>query len=113
MNAGYALQTTSILPEGDLIGWKKCRNGRNDVIVKLRIPEGVKRLNGFGRECRAEYVEVLEVIGKQKIGASRYDKQTEYVEGGTMPAIPFDEDGTNAHSAGIHFFISREEAEAS
>src|ERR1700739_1943755 len=40
--AELAIASTRILPEGDLIGWKKCRD---DVIVKLRIPENAKRSN--------------------------------------------------------------------
>jgi len=41
-----AIAQTRILPEGSLIGWKKCRHGR---IVKLRIPEEAKRSHAFGR----------------------------------------------------------------
>ena len=43
---------TRILPEGRLIGWKKCADG---VIVKLVIPEDSKRSHAFGRKCRAAF----------------------------------------------------------
>ncbi|MGN6772504.1 MAG: DUF5758 domain-containing protein [Rhizobiaceae bacterium] len=59
-NADLVIARTRILPDGDLIGWKKCSG---DVIVKLRIPETAKRSHAFGRKCRAEYADVLEVIG--------------------------------------------------
>ena len=35
-NAELPIAMTRILPDGDLIGWKKCRNG---ALVKLLIPE--------------------------------------------------------------------------
>jgi len=55
-----------ILPDGDIIGWKKCMsepNGSGDeVIVQLLIPAGARRLNVYGvRKCRAEYAKVLNV----------------------------------------------------
>lgn len=36
----YLISLTSITPEGDIIGYKKCRNG---IIVKLLIPGNAKR----------------------------------------------------------------------
>lgn len=63
---------TVITPEGSLIGWKKCRS---DVIVKLRIPEEARRSNAAGRKCRAEFADVLEVIGGD-VGISQHDGTT-------------------------------------
>jgi hypothetical protein len=65
-----AIACTRILPEGSLIGWKKCAEGR---IVKLRIPEDARRSHAFGRKCRAEYVIVIE--GE---GVSIHDGVTQY-----------------------------------
>jgi len=73
-NADYAIACTRILPDGDLIGWKKCKN---NIIVKLRIPESAKRSHAFGRKCRAEYADVMEVIGGD-VGLAQYDGTTEY-----------------------------------
>ena len=106
-NSELAIATTRILPEGDLIGWKKCRRG---VIVKLRIPEAAKRSHAFGRKCRAEYADVLEVIGAE-IGISTHDGQTEYRVGGRITPDSFDENWMKECSHGVHFFISRIEAE--
>src|SRR5690242_11248944 len=61
-SADLVIARSRILPEGSLIGWKKCRGG---VIVKLRIPEEARRSHAFGRKCRAEYADVLEVIGAE------------------------------------------------
>ena len=42
-NHELAVAMASHLPEGDLIGWKKCREG---VIVKLEIPSRARRSHG-------------------------------------------------------------------
>ena len=107
-NSGMAVAMTRILPEGDLIGWKKCRD---DVIVKLRIPEAAKRSHAFGRKCRAEYADVLEVIGGDK-GISIHDGKTVYVAGERVTADTFDDNWCEECSSGIHFFITKLEAEA-
>jgi hypothetical protein len=106
--ADLAIAKTRILADGDLIGWKKCRQG---VIVKLRIPESAKRSHAFGRKCRAEYVDVLEVIGGE-VGVSGHDGKTEYRAGQRVTPDAFDENWQDECSSGIHFFITRAEAEA-
>jgi uncharacterized protein YjbI with pentapeptide repeats len=105
--AEQAIAQTRILPDGDLIGWKKCRGG---VIVKLRIPEAAKRSHAFGRKCRAEYADVIEVIGAD-VAVSSHDGETKYAAGQRVTPDKFDEDWTNECSSGIHFFITRLEAE--
>jgi hypothetical protein len=106
--ADLALAMTTHLPEGPFIGWKKCMDG---VIVKLRIPEKAKRSHGASRKCRAEFVTVLEVIGAEK-GISIHDKKTEYTPGRTTRCDKWSEDRWETCGGGIHFFISRLEAEA-
>ncbi len=99
---------TCILPEGTLIGWKKCQF---NVIVKLQIPAEARRSNGTGRKCRAEFVDVLEVIGG-KTAISRHDSKTKYIAGTRVTCHEWCEDRWNECAGGIHFFITREEAEA-
>ncbi len=106
-NADFAIAQTRILPDGDLIGWKKCMQG---VIVKLRIPEAAKRSHAFGRKCRAEYADVVEVIGAD-VGISKHDSSTEYRVGQRVIPDRFDENWAEECSSGIHFFITRLEAE--
>ena len=106
--AKLALAMTSHLPEGPFIDWKKCLGG---VIVKLRIPEKARRSHGASRKCRAEFVTVLEVIGAE-VGISSHDRATEYRVGKTVKANGWDEDRWNTCAKGIHFFITRLEAEA-
>jgi hypothetical protein len=105
--AELVIAQTRILPDGELIGWKKCQG---DVIVKLRIPVTAKRSHAFSRKCRAEFVEVLEVIG-EKIGISIHDNKTEYIVGTVVRADKFDDNWQNECGGGIHFYITRLEAE--
>ena len=106
-NADLAIARTRILGEGSLIGWKKCMNG---VIVKLRIPEEAKRSHAFGRKCRAEYVDVLEVFGAEQ-GISAHDRKMVYAVGQRVTPDKFCENWQDECSHGIHFFITRVEAE--
>jgi hypothetical protein len=107
-NAEMVIAQTRILPEGALIGWKKCKGG---VIVKLRIPEVAKRSHAFGRKCRAEFAEVLEVIGEGE-AISMHDGETRYVVGETVRPDRFSEDWQDECAPGIHFYITKAEAEA-
>ena len=106
-NAEYAVAVTRILPEGDLIGWKKCKD---NALVKLLIPSTAKRSSAFGRKCRAECVKVLEVIGADVAESLRAG--VFYKAGETVTADKWDEDFTIECSNGIHFFITRLEAES-
>jgi hypothetical protein len=106
-NAEHAIAATRILPDGDLIGWKKCKDG---ILVKLRIPEAAKRSHAFGRKCRAEFVDVLEVIGGE-VGLAQHDGKTEYRVGQRVTPDKWDENWQEECAGGIHFFITRLEAE--
>ena len=106
-NAELAIAMTRIVGEGTLIGWKKCKN---NVIVKLRIPEDAKRSHAFGRKCRAEFVDVLEIFGAE-VGISLHDEETEYRVGQRVTPDSFDDNWQDECSNGIHFFITRLEAE--
>jgi len=96
---------TIIVPEGDLIVYKKTTNQ----VIKLLIPKEAKRSNGTSRKCRAEYAIVLECVGKT---FSKHNSSYFYEKGMTVrPTKPFDEDRWNECASGIHFFLTREEAE--
>ena len=111
-DADLAIAMTRILPEGSLIGWKKLQGG---VIAKLRIPEGAKRSHAFGRKCRAEFAEVLELLNpdgsKAESGTSQRDAFFVYRVGDTVrPKLPFSENWMEECESGIHFFITKLEA---
>ena len=107
-NSDLALAMTRILPDGEIIGWKKCAG---NILVKLCIPRDAKRSHAFGRKCRAERATVLEIIGAEK-ASSLHDPSFTYTVGAEVqPTKPFDADWTDECSSGIHFFTSRIEAE--
>ena len=100
---------TSIVPEtGAFEGWKKCEG---NVIVRVLIPATAKRSNATSRKCRAEFVEVLEVIGAEE-GISQHDSTVVYRQGKTVKCHEWEEDRWVECGGGIHFFITRAEAEA-
>jgi len=102
------LDTTNILPSGYLIGWKKCRQG---VIVKLAILARTPRSCATGRKCRAQSAKVLQTFPQGAVGSSSYDPRVQYTVGTTVSVDNFDVDRWNECSTGIHFFITRGEAE--
>jgi hypothetical protein len=59
-----------------------------------------------GRKCRAQSVEVLEGKGK-----SQHDPTWEYSPGKIMTEPDYDPDIRVECSKGIHFFLTKEEAE--
>ena len=106
-SADLVIARTRILSDGDLIGWKKCLNG---VIVKLKIPASAKRSNAFGRKCRAEFAELLEIFGAE-IAKSQHNNSFEYRVGETVKPHSWDDNWMEECSGGIHFYITRIEAE--
>ncbi len=93
--------------QGSFIGWKSCENG---VIVKLLIPASAKRSSATSRKCRASKVKVLKIYGADK-GFSKYNPSFFYEVGRTYVVDNFCEDRWQECAPGIHFFITREEAE--
>ena len=103
----------SICPEGDLVVWKSARTADKErALVKLLIPADAERSNATGRKCRASRAVVLEIVGAE-VAFSRHDARFVYRVGETVePYNPFDPDRWNECTSGIHFFLTREEAEA-
>ena len=98
-----------IVPEGDIIGWKKLQNG---IIAKLLIPKEAKRTNSvIGRKCRAEFITVLELFG-EGIAVDKHTGKVLYKVGETVRPDKYDDSLTTECTNGIHFFVTREEAEA-
>ena len=107
-NADLLFAQLSIVPEhGPFFAWKKCRD---KVLVRLFIPSKAKRSNATGRKCRAERAKVLEVIGAE-VGVSLHDKNFTYKVGQWVYPDKWDDNRWNECSSGIHFFLTRVEAE--
>ena len=102
----------TILPEGELIAWKKLQN---NLIAKLLIPLKAKRVNCIGsRKCRFEYCKVIAIYdGRKKVkeGIGTYDKELIYKTGEIVKPDKFDPSPLIECSNGIHAFITRLEAE--
>ena len=112
-NADLAWALTIVAPQGDLVAWKKVKTPDDTpCIVKLKIPAEAKRSNATGRKCRAEWAEVLEVIGAEYAISKGHGPDTEYRPGQIVRPDSWDDDRWEECSHGIHFFITREEAEA-
>ena len=107
--SGANLPQTTIVPEvGAFDGFKRCLH---NIIVRVRIPADARRSNATGRKCRAEYVEVVEVIGGDE-GVSWHDASVKYRVGEIVRCHTWCEDRWIECGGGIHFFITRAEAEA-
>ncbi len=102
-----AAAQSNILPEGVIIGWKKCRN---NTIVKVLISAKTPRSNATGRKCRAASVRVVEVFDAPE-GISQHDPKVIYRKGETVTCHEWNEDRWVECGGGIHFYLSRIEAE--
>ena len=101
---GANLPHFQICPEeGEFIAWKKVERG----VLKLLVPKEAKRTSSLvGRKCRAEFVIVLEGSG-----LSCHDGMTEYKPGVTVYPDKYDNDIRVECTNGIHFFMTKREAE--
>ena len=99
---GLAFQ---IPQEGELIVWKSVTGG----VCKLRVPPEAKRTATLGgRKCRAEWVEVLTA---PEDGRGRHDSSVVYRAGKVVRPDKYDDDIRVECTHGIHFFLTKEEAE--
>jgi len=109
-----AASRTLITPDGTITVWKKCyglSTIRESVIVELEIPRGVPRHNATGRKCRAERA-VVRSISEGSGAISMHDPRFVYRVGETVVAKNYDPDRFNECGGGIHFYLTRSEAEA-
>ena len=97
--------------EGSFIGYKKA----DAKIVKLLILEDSKRSSATSRKCRCDKAKVLSIEsedGKEKFteAESDFDCNFIYRVGEIVKVDNFCEDRWEECAAGIHFFITRQEA---
>ena len=95
--------------EGAFTAFKKLAGG---VVATLLIPAEAKRTSSLvGRKCRAEFAIVQALSGGYEVGLSSHDSTTEYRVGQEVRPDSFDPDIRVECTHGIHFFITRKEAE--
>ena len=116
-NTEHAEAITSILPAGTLTVYKKARAQGGGVLLTLEIPAEARRSNSTGRKCRAEYAILrgIEGLGWEYDGSpitSQHDSDFVYPAiGERITPDGWDENRWEECSQGIHFFITRYEAE--
>jgi hypothetical protein len=102
---------TTIVPEGELIVWKKLKD---NLLAKLLIPVKAKRVNAIGyRKCRFEFADVLAIYDgkkKVKIGYSKQYSNFAYEVGKRVTPDEFDPSPLVECSHGISAFITKQEA---
>ena len=101
--------------DGAFVGWKKARTENGFAIVKLQIPDGAKRSSATGRKCRCELAFVIAIYDEDgneiESAISDNDKSFVYRTGEMVTPDSFDDNRWDECSHGIHFFITRTEAE--
>lgn len=119
--------------EGSFVAWKKCKSEKGDCLVKLLIPEDAKRSSNTSNKCRCDKALVLEIkVIPQSLTSqlrnvypnlldcdcnetideaySSYDKYFKYKVNEYVEVLPFDDDINKTCTAGIHFFMEKEQA---
>jgi len=111
------VQYPIVCPErGSFIGFKKAKSEDFDpVIVELLILEDAKRSSATTRKCRCSKTKVLSITSLDEKenynkAMSNYAINFIYEVGKIVEVDDFDENRWNECSAGIHFFITRQEA---
>ena len=97
-------------PTGSFRAWKKVWEGDDSAIIEIEIPEDAQRTSSIvGRKCRASKVKVIS--GKGESCTCAETQRLYYEEGKTVEADSFDPDPRVECTHGIHFFVTRKEAE--
>jgi len=114
----------SVCPKnGSFVGYKKAvlldNRGifEGHCIVKLEIPDDAKRSNATTRKCRCDKAKVLgfydydgNELPDSTLVVSMFDNDFEYKYGEIMEVDDFDDCAMKQCAAGIHFFMTFEEA---
>jgi hypothetical protein len=121
---GANLDEKTRLPDYSLVsekgaaftGWKKLTDG---AIVKLGIPEDAERVSTpIGRKCRTNKAIVFAIYDREGgavpegyVGKSMHDPKFTYQVGQVVEEPNYDGSILQECTSGIHFFITRKEAE--
>ena len=105
--------------EGSLIVYKRLNaaDGATRVIAKLMVPSAAKRTaTPIGRKCRAKYAKVLGMVvrgtnTKVDVAYSTHQRTFEYRVGQVVRPDKYDDDIRVECTSGVHFFLTKEEAE--
>ena len=103
-----------IVPDGTLVVWKKLSEG---VVAQLEIPNDAQRTNAIGsRKCRSSAAVVVALFKDGVLfdgeAFDRHAGKTRYKAGEVVLPDSYDDSALIECSNGIHWFLTREEAEA-
>ena len=90
-----------------IVGYKKSDEGK---IITLEIPVGAKVFSINNNKRRTNKAKVIDMQGKTKL-SSKYDTSFKYRVGDEIEIADFDENYNVECGEGIHFFLTRDEAE--
>ena len=90
-----------------IVGYKKSDEGK---IITLEIPVGAKVFSINNNKRRTNKAKVIDMQGETKLN-SKYDTNFKYHVGEEIEITNFDERYNIECGEGIHFFLTREEAE--
>lgn len=102
------------IPEGEIIGWKALAFGCQ---ARLLIPAEARRTaTPMSRKCRAEFAvttKIWDLNGREiPTALAKYDYKTRYTVGERTLPDGYDPDIRKYCTSGIHFFLTRDEAES-
>jgi hypothetical protein len=108
--SGTVLPPPIVPSEGEFIGYKKVLQADGTyTVITLRIPADAQRTSVLSsRKCRASHAIVVEGEGV----SPTYGRILTYTPGTPVTADHFNADRREECTNGIHFFMTREEAEA-
>ena len=106
---GATLPHFSIVPEeGGFYAWKKTSKG----VIKIYVPADAKRCNSLvSRKCRASKIKVISGEGIGGSSPNRTRRAILYLKGTTVESDKWDDDIRVECTHGIHFFMTKKEAE--
>jgi hypothetical protein len=112
--SGADMSMFNIVAQGTLTVWKQLACGN---IAELEIPSFALRVNAYSsRKCRADQAKVISITAPNGKACavvesrSKHDKTFVYRVGSVVQVSDFCADPRIKCAAGIHFFITREEA---
>ena len=109
-----AIARQKIVPDGTLVVWKKLSEG---VVALLEIPNDAQRTNAIGsRKCRSSAAVVVALFKDGVLfegeAFDAHAGKTRYKAGEVVLPDSYDDSALIECSNGIHWFLTREEAEA-
>ena len=111
LSGAVLLPDYQIPQEGALIVWKAVKGG----IAKIEVPAEAKRTSCLiNRKCRAEFVRTIEIVvdgAHADTAPGRYDASVVYRVGEITRPDSYDDNPAVDCTHGIHFFLTRAEAE--